>query len=62
MKIRVRFIGMIQGSLLHHEGEGEFPSGITVKDFFKKADRAMNFSKTPFIMSILKQKIPPLVL
>jgi molybdopterin converting factor small subunit len=62
MKIQARFMGVIEGSLVHKEGTAEFPSGITLKDFFKKADRALGLSPTPCFKIALKQKIHPSVM
>ncbi|MBA4393627.1 MAG: hypothetical protein C0407_08755 [Desulfobacca sp.] len=62
MKITARLNGVIEGSLVHKEGTDEFPSGSSLKDLFKKADKALGLSQTPYFKPALKQTIPPSVM
>jgi molybdopterin converting factor small subunit len=62
MKIQARIMGVIEGSLVHKEGTAEFPARITLKEFFKKADKALGLSQTPYFKLALKQTIPPSIM
>lgn len=62
MKIQARIMGVIEGALVHREGSMELPQGITLKAFFKKADKALGWSKDPCFKPALKGTIPPAVM
>jgi len=55
-------MGVIEDSLVQREGEMELPMGITLKDFFKKADKALGSTQTPYFKMALKQRISPAIM
>ncbi len=62
MKIQARIMGVIEETLVQKEGEMDLPIRITLKGFFKKADKAMGSTKIPYFKLALKQSIPPSVM
>lgn len=55
-------MGVIEENLVQRERELDLPQGITLKDFFKKADKAMGSTPIPYFKLALKQRIPPSVM
>ena len=62
MKIRARIAGIIEGNPVHSEQDIELKDGVTVKTFFKNADKAMGFKKPKYFKLSVKQGVAPTIL
>ncbi|MCK4788482.1 MAG: MoaD/ThiS family protein [Desulfobacteraceae bacterium] len=60
--VRARIVGHIDGRSVHASGEVELKAGITIREFFKRADASMGLKKQKPFKRAFKQGVRPMVL